>query len=50
MHEYLPVQNLSYRSCTNCSKRTPHTCIRCGSCYSCHPMSRSAGTQMLLVA
>jgi ferredoxin len=25
-----------YRVCKDCNKRTPHVCIKCGFCYSCH--------------
>ncbi len=37
MHEYLSHNNLSYYDCIACSKRTPHVCITCHHCYSCHP-------------
>lgn len=36
-HDFLAqtAQQL-YRVCKNCDKRTPHVCIKCGFCYSCH--------------
>ncbi len=37
MHEYLSSTNLVYYDCIECKKRTPHICIRCHYCYSCHP-------------
>ena len=37
MHEYLSSTNLVYYDCIECKKRTPHVCIRCHYCYSCHP-------------
>ena len=37
MHEYLAFSRPFYRECINCKKRTPHTCLRCNYCYSCHP-------------
>ena len=37
MHEYLSSTNLVYYDCIECKKRTPHICIRCHHCYSCHP-------------
>lgn len=37
MHEYLSYNNLAYYDCIDCNKRTPHVCIRCHYCYSCHP-------------
>ncbi len=37
MHEYLSSTNLVYYDCIDCKMRTPHICIRCHYCYSCHP-------------
>jgi hypothetical protein len=37
MHDYLSSNNLVYYDCIECKKRTPHICIRCHYCYSCHP-------------
>ena len=37
MHEYLSYTKPIYYDCINCKKRTPHVCIRCHYCYSCHP-------------
>jgi hypothetical protein len=37
MHEYLSYAKLVYYDCIECKKRTPHVCIRCHYCYSCHP-------------
>jgi hypothetical protein len=37
MHEYLGPIRQSYQTCKDCGKRTPHVCIKCGYCYSCHP-------------
>jgi hypothetical protein len=37
MHEYLSYTKLVYYDCIECKKRTPHVCIRCHYCYSCHP-------------
>jgi hypothetical protein len=37
MHEYTTsYSNVLYKECTECNKRTPHICVRCGYCYSCH--------------
>lgn len=39
MHEYLTLynKNRSYGECIECNKRTPHICLKCNYCYSCHP-------------
>ena len=37
MHEYLSHNSLAYYDCIDCNKRTPHVCITCHHCYSCHP-------------
>ena len=38
MHEYLASSiNYCYSYCVECKKRTPHICIKCHYCYSCHP-------------
>jgi hypothetical protein len=37
MHEYFTeYPPLSYRVCTDCAKRTPHICLKCNYCFSCH--------------
>ena len=37
MHEYITSYiKPSYSKCIDCSKRTPHICVRCQYCYSCH--------------
>ena len=37
MHEYFTeYPPLSYRICTDCAKRTPHICLKCNYCFSCH--------------
>ena len=40
MHEFLAEYNNSgsYHECKACNKRTPHICLKCNYCYSCHPM------------
>jgi hypothetical protein len=40
MHEFLTENNnsSSYRECIACNKRTPHICLKCNYCYSCHPL------------
>ena len=37
MHEYFTEYppNL-YRMCADCNKRTPHICLKCNFCFSCH--------------
>ncbi len=37
MHEYFTEYppNL-YRKCADCNKRTPHICLKCNFCFSCH--------------
>ncbi|MGC2427627.1 MAG: hypothetical protein WA421_11370, partial [Nitrososphaeraceae archaeon] len=38
MHEYITLYtDPEYGQCCECMKRTPHICIRCNYCYSCHP-------------
>jgi hypothetical protein len=38
MHEYITLYtNPSYGQCNECMKRTPHICLKCNYCYSCHP-------------
>ena len=38
MHEYITLySNPSYGQCNECMKRTPHICLKCNYCYSCHP-------------
>ena len=37
MHEYAAPLTLVYHECIDCKKRTPHICIECNYCYSCHP-------------
>jgi hypothetical protein len=37
MHEYISDSYFIYNKCIECKKRTPHVCIRCHYCYSCHP-------------
>jgi len=39
MHEYLTSYNKNrpYGVCMECNKRTPHICLKCNYCYSCHP-------------
>ena len=43
MHEYFTVygNSQSYRQCLECNKRTPHICLKCNYCYSCHPKIES---------
>ncbi|MFZ0514910.1 MAG: hypothetical protein WAM14_25130 [Candidatus Nitrosopolaris sp.] len=43
MHEYLTVydNSQSYGQCIECNKRTPHICLKCNYCYSCHPKIES---------
>jgi hypothetical protein len=37
MHEYFTeYPPLSYRVCADCEKRTPHICLKCNYCFSCH--------------
>lgn len=37
MHEYFTeYPPLSYRVCADCDKRTPHICLKCNYCFSCH--------------
>ncbi|MEW5841199.1 hypothetical protein [Nitrososphaera sp.] len=36
-HEYLSPLKERYAECRLCGKRTPHACVKCGYCYSCHP-------------
>ena len=38
MHEYLALygDNSRYGDCVDCNKRTPHICLECNYCYSCH--------------
>ena len=38
MHEYLTLcgDNSQYGECIDCNKRTPHICLKCNYCYSCH--------------
>ena len=38
MHEYLTSygDNSRYGECIDCDKRTPHICLKCNYCYSCH--------------
>ena len=36
-HEFLAQAARIYKACEDCNKRTPHVCIKCGYCYSCHP-------------
>ena len=33
-HEYL--RNNKYEYCNCCKNRTQFTCVKCGSCWSCH--------------
>jgi hypothetical protein len=37
VHEYVAPFTLIYHECIDCKKRTPHICITCNYCYSCHP-------------
>jgi hypothetical protein len=37
VHEYVAPFTLIYHECIDCKKRTPHICIECNYCYSCHP-------------
>lgn len=37
MHEFLSPLKQKYGHCRWCDKRSPHICLRCGYCYSCHP-------------
>jgi hypothetical protein len=37
VHEYVAPFTLVYHECIDCKKRTPHICIECNYCYSCHP-------------
>jgi hypothetical protein len=39
MHEFLAMYDNggSYSECIECNKRTPHICLKCNYCYSCHP-------------
>ena len=37
MHEYITSYiKPSYGQCVDCNKRTPHICLKCHYCYSCH--------------
>jgi hypothetical protein len=42
MHEYLTPIRERYAECKWCGKRTPHACLKCGYCYSCHPVIEAA--------
>ena len=38
MHEYLTLyaNQSRYGECIDCTKRTPHICLKCNYCYTCH--------------
>jgi len=39
VHEYLTSYgrgSSQYKKCLDCDKSTPHICLRCNCCYSCH--------------
>ena len=42
VHEYLPALKQKYVECRRCGKRTAHSCMKCGYCYSCHPIIERA--------
>ncbi|HEX9677702.1 MAG TPA: hypothetical protein VGA14_02950 [Nitrososphaera sp.] len=41
-HSFLAQATSQYKECKDCNKRTPHVCIKCGLCYSCHWISEQA--------
>ena len=41
MHQFLSPLKLKYGYCAWCNKRSPHICLRCSYCYSCHPHMES---------
>ena len=41
-HEFLRDSlNFRYRECIYCKTRSQFTCLKCGSCYSCHKRNES---------
>jgi hypothetical protein len=48
MHEYLAPLKERHAECKWCGKRSPHICMRCGYCYSCHPISEQVEKRRVL--
>lgn len=48
MHEYLAPLKERHAECKWCGKRSPHICMRCGYCYSCHPISEEVEKRRVL--
>lgn len=48
MHEYLAPLKERHAECKWCGKRSPHICMRCGYCYSCHSISEEVEKRRVL--